>query len=428
MNSGFNFLKMFSTSKNSDFITLITYEWRFLLYGLLMSLWSSFGQTFFISLFSAEIRQELNLSHGEFGTYYAIATTASALSLLWVGKLADTQSVHRLSLITLLSVCMSSLFFSFVDSVFMLILGLYLLRLSGQGMMFHVYSTAVTRRYSLVRGKALAICGFGMNLAEASLPVFIIIILNYFDWRTIWIALPVFAFFTLGPFVKKLTLKKNKECFKLESAEIKQSSYLPSLKRSDAVKDVAFWLVVIWLLVVPGFTITGIFFHQIYLSQLKSIPLWLWSTNYIWYAIASVSGAFISGVLVDRFTAHKIASLTQLPMVFSCLFLWFGNGTISLAFFFVFFGLSGGMLQPMINSLLAERYGTDWLGEIKSLLWALSVFSSALSPIIMGLMIDKGGGLNELMLLLVCLSSFSLLTPIIWFNILGFIAPSERSS
>ena len=72
---------------------LLRQEWRFLLYGLLMSFWSSLGQTFFISLFSQDIRAALELTHGEFGSYYAFATTASALTLFWLGKLADTVSV-----------------------------------------------------------------------------------------------------------------------------------------------------------------------------------------------------------------------------------------------------------------------------------------------------------------------------------------------
>ena len=405
---------------NLKFFDLVKFEWRFLTYGLLMSLWSSFGQTFFISLFSSEIRNELQLSHGEFGTYYAIATTVSAITLLWIGKLADTQTVSRLSIITLISVCASAFFFSLINSVWMLVFGLFLLRLSGQGMMYHVYSTSVTRRYSLMRGKALAICGFGMNIAEATLPVLVIITLSYFNWRVIWIALPIFAFLTLGPFIRNLTKRNIEASIEKQVKKNNGIASFRSLKRRDAMKDLAFWTVIVWLLIVPGFSITGIFFHQIHLSELKSIPLWLWSTNYIWYAVASISGAFFSGILVDKFSAHKIASLTQLPMLFACFLLWLGNEKFTLALFFIFFGLAGGMLQPMINSLLAERYGTKWLGEIKSLLWALSVFSSALSPIIMGLMIDGGSGLTELMLLLVCLSLFSFLSSLIWFNILRF--------
>ena len=43
-------------------------EWRFLLFGMAMAFCSSLGQTYFISLFSAEIRSELALSHAAFGT------------------------------------------------------------------------------------------------------------------------------------------------------------------------------------------------------------------------------------------------------------------------------------------------------------------------------------------------------------------------
>ena len=84
-------------------------EWRFMMFGMLMAGWSSLGQTFFISLFSAEIRGALSLSHGDFGTYYAIATAASAFTLVWLGKLADTVPVKKLSLITLACICASAI-------------------------------------------------------------------------------------------------------------------------------------------------------------------------------------------------------------------------------------------------------------------------------------------------------------------------------
>jgi sugar phosphate permease len=84
---------------------------------MIMAFWSSLGQTFFISLFSDDIRAALDLSHGDFGTYYAIATTASAVSLLWLGKLADTMRLEKLVLFTLISLCVAAVFFSQVNSV-----------------------------------------------------------------------------------------------------------------------------------------------------------------------------------------------------------------------------------------------------------------------------------------------------------------------
>ena len=405
---------------------LLKTEWRFLLFGFLMSFWSSLGQTFFISLFSSEIRADLGLSHGGFGSYYALATTASALTLFWLGKLADTISVPHLSVMTLGGVCLAALHFSFVNSVLMLTIGIYFLRLSGQGMMYHVYSTAVTRRYRQVRGRALAISGFGMNAAEALFPVVIILGLSLFDWRFIWAALPVFAFISFAPAIPYLTRRtalqdgpgREGKPASTQSQHTQQPDPTPSMRRSQVIKDSAFWTVIIWLMMIPGFTVTGLFFHQIHIASEKEIPLFIWTSNYVWYALAAICGALISGMLVDRFSAHRSAVAAQIPMILACLVLMTSDSYLMLAVFFVLFGCAGGMGQPLVNALLAERYGIKWLGEIKALASPLNVFSSALSPAVMGILFDLGAGLNQVLGLLLALSCFSFFMPLIWFNLL----------
>ena len=183
----------------------IRVEWRFLLFGVAMAFWSSLGQTFFISLFSAEIRGALGLGHGAFGTYYAIATTASAISLLWLGKLADTMRVERLALFVILGLCLSALMFSQVNSVFALVGGLYLLRLFGQGMTTHTYTTAMARRYVAARGRALSLAQLGINIAESIGPAAVVALLLVLDWRLIWLCLPLIPLFGLLPFLRVLT-------------------------------------------------------------------------------------------------------------------------------------------------------------------------------------------------------------------------------
>ena len=407
---------------------LLSTEWRFLLYGLLMSFWSGFGQTFFISLFGAEIRQGLQLSHGDFGSYYAIATTLSAITLFWLGKLADTISVSRLSLMTLGGVCLAALHFSTVSSVWMLMIGIYFLRLTGQGMMYHVYSTAVARRYIKARGRALAISGFGMNIAEALFPVLVVFSLSFFDWRFIWLVVPIFAFVTFAPFIPKLTARTSRQDGPGRTGNLQDKASVNegSLRRTEMAYDAAFWGVIIWLMMVPGFTITGLFFHQIHIAELKQIPLLIWSSNYIWYAIAAVGGAFLAGSLIDTFTAHRTAAASQVPMIIAFLFLWKGETVIAIVLFFALFGMAGGMVPAVVSALLAERYGTRWLGEIKALATPLNVFSSALSPAMLGFMIDKGASLSDLMVLLIGISLFSLAMPLIWFNLLGMTSFGKK--
>ena len=399
--------------------TFLRSEWRFMMFGMLMAGWSSLGQTFFISLFSAEIRGALSLSHGDFGTYYAIATAASAFTLVWLGKLADTVPVKKLSLITLACICASAIHFATVQSVIMLVIGIYLLRLWGQGMMSHVWSTAMARRYVKARGRTLALAGFGMSIAESIGPAIVVAMLAVMSWRMAWVIIPVIAFVTLAPFLSYLTqrtaLQDGEGVEGLTKA--KGVTEASQFNRRDMLSDSAFWLAIIWLVFVPSFTITGLLFHQIYIAELKQIDLMVWAANYSFYAIAAIIGAIVSGILVDRFSAHRVVFATQLPVVIFAALLWMADGPVLLALFFMFFGVCSGMPQTALASLLAERYGTAHLGEIKAATLPINVMASAGAPIIMGIMIDKGASLMMLMILLGVCGLISSLGAFLAFNL-----------
>ncbi|PCH69978.1 MAG: MFS transporter, partial [Rhodobacteraceae bacterium] len=62
--------------------------------GAVLTFLSSFGQTFFISIFAGEIRSEFSLSHGEWGGIYSLGTTASAVVMIWAGSLTDVFRVR----------------------------------------------------------------------------------------------------------------------------------------------------------------------------------------------------------------------------------------------------------------------------------------------------------------------------------------------
>jgi len=49
------------------------------------------------------------------------------------------------------------------------------------------------------------------------------------------------------------------------------------------------------------------------------------------------------------------------------------------------------------SALTAEVYGTRYMGEIKAMLLPVAVFASALSPMLMGWMIDAGLGLGAVL-------------------------------
>ena len=386
---------------NREFVLI---EWRFLLFGLLMAFWSSLGQTFFISLFSEQIRDALDLSHGDFGTYYALATTASAISLIWLGKLADTMRLEKLAIFILGSLCVAAILFSQISSLWMLVGGLYLLRMFGQGMMTHVYTTAMARRYVVTRGRAISIAQLGHTLSESIGPASIVALQAIFDWRSLWVGLPLIAFLTLAPFLRQLTrrtrlqdgegldgLAANQPVLNLAIDGKKQ------WRRAEVLRDPAFWLGFIWLAAVPSFVLTGLLFHQIYLAEAKGVALSTWTASYVLYAVFAVIGSLTIGQLIDRFSARRIAAHTLLPNTLACLALWLGSVEIGVPLFFILFGLAIGMPHATSAALIAEVYGTRYMGEIKALFMPVGVFASALSPMLMGWMIDAGLGLDALL-------------------------------
>ena len=392
-----------SSVKTTRFIRV---EWRFLLFGMIMAFWSSLGQTFFISLFSDDIRAALGLSHGDFGTYYAIATTASAISLLWLGKLADTMRLEKLALLILFSLCSAAIFFSQINSIIMLIFGLYLLRMFGQGMMTHVYSTAMARRYVAARGRAISIAQLGHTISESVGPASVVALHALLDWRTIWIILPLSALILVAPFLRQLTrrtaLQDGEGIDGIQATDQTQDNANQTLasdhwRRRDVLVDPRFWLAILWLVAVPSFVLTGLLFHQLFLADAKGVALSHWTASYVLYAVFAVIGSLTIGQLIDRFSARRVAPHSLLPNALACAALLFGSIDIGVPLFFIFFGLAIGMPHTANAALIAEIYGTRFMGEIKALFMLVVVFASALSPMIMGVMIDAGLGLNALL-------------------------------
>ena len=167
----------------------IKLSFKIIIFGFIFTFFSSFGQSFFIGLFNSDIRIDLNISHGQFGTIYALATLLSSFTLIWIGKKIDNIKLIYFSFFVILLLFFSSIFFSFVNSIYLLFFGIFFLRLSGQGLMSHTATTAVSRFFDKSRGKALSVTWLGLSAAEFIMPITIVFFLSIYSWRSIWLSI-----------------------------------------------------------------------------------------------------------------------------------------------------------------------------------------------------------------------------------------------
>ena len=358
---------------------------KVIIFGFIFTFFSSFGQSFFLGLFNESIRNELDITHGQFGSIYASATLLSSIILIWVGKKIDDFDVLKFSFFVISLLAISTFTFSKINSVAFLFVAILLMRFSGQGMMSHTASTTISRYFTNTRGKALSTGWFGLSTAEFLMPVTIIYALTIMDWRNIWIIISV-AIILFLPLVSYFLVKEVKLSSRENDTEVTKEN-IKQWKRSEVIKDYRFIIIALNMLAMPWIA-TGIFVYQSFILSAKNWGEYTIAQSFMVYSIASVLTLFVAGYLIDKFTSRKLLIYMNLPFLISLLILIYFQSPVSSFFFLGLIGVSNGFANVLGSSTWAELYGVKFIGSIKALTTALMVFSTAFGTALFGLMID----------------------------------------
>ena len=360
-----------------------------------MAFTSSFGQTFFVSLFGPSIQLEFGLSHTSWGTVYLIGTLLSAIVLTYSGSLIDYYKLNYYTYFSVIALLLSCIFISIVSGYFSLIVAIFLLRQTGQGLTSHISVTTMARYFSKKRGTAIAIGSLGMAIGEAILPFIVVLFISLIGWRLTYLSSSVFILFFLFPSIifllrgyKEKFIEKNiKVSPEIKILKNKYISEVKSFTRLEVLKDFKFYLMVPGLMA-PGIILTALFFHHLNIANSKE---WshLWITgNYFIYSISVSLFAILIGSLIDKFSAKTLVIFSLLPLIISLFFLILSGEEYTVIPYMFFLGVSSGFTYTSHPAIIAELYGTKYLGSIKSLLSSLTVVGSAIGPVIFGGFMD----------------------------------------
>lgn len=369
-----------------NYLSFLRENARWLTGGFMLCLFSSFGQTFFISLSGGHIRAEYGLSNGEWGSLYMFATLASALTLPVLGRMVDYVAVAKTALIVIPMLALACVLMAISTHWVLLIFTIYLLRLFGQGMMTHTSMTAMGRWYSGHRGRAVSIATLGHQTGEALLPIIMVGLFFWIGWRGTWALSAGFLVLFALPVVY-LAMRVERQPKLDDKQEVKRIS--KDWTRGDVLRDPMFWLLLLGVLA-PSFIGTTIFFHQAYLLEIRGWGPEAFASAFIVMASMTITFALVSGHLVDRFGSVRVLPFYFLPLAMACFSLYGISQEFGIYIFMAFLGISYGISSTLFGSIWPEIYGILHLGSIRSVTVAMMVFSSAMGPGVTGILIDAG--------------------------------------
>ncbi|OOY10464.1 MFS transporter [Thioclava sp. F36-7] len=369
---------------------------RWLGAGFLLTLFSSFGQTFFIGLSGNDIRATFGLSGGTFGALYMVATLASASTLPFLGRTLDLMPGWKVVRFTIPLLALACVGITLAPNLIFLTVAIYMLRLFGQGMMTEIAFTEIGRWFVASRGKAMSLIVPGQPFGSALLPVLVVLIAQASgNWHLAWwLSAGVLVLIAWPLLMQLMQVERVPNATEVQSSA---SGTARDWTRAEVIRDPVLYMLLAGLLA-PPFIGTVIFFHQGYLTELRGYSPLAFAAAFPVMSLATVGFGFVCGGLIDRFGALRLLPFVLAPLTLASLTVALVTPVWGVYVFMALLGMSNGFSGTLMGALWPEVYGVKNLGGIRAIIVASMVLSTAVGPGITGVLIDMGVELPTQML------------------------------
>ena len=261
-------------------------------------------------------------------------------------------------------------------------------------------STTILRYLPKYAGRASALSGMGYVAGEALLPSIVVFLMATTGWASALQILALALVIVMLPATKlllrdyanrdnvyrKALQSSNSEVTQANASEIHHDA--DNWTRSQVLRDPHFYILLPAMLSQP-LLFTGFIFHQGFILQSLGWDLQWWASLFAAYAVIAVVTKLAAGFAIDRYGAINLLPIGPVPLVFGLAALAINNQD-SAYYFFLGLGLSTGIQTTLTGPAWLSLYGSANLGSIKSLSSSATVFGTAMTPVAIGLMIDKG--------------------------------------
>ncbi|MGD9812630.1 MAG: MFS transporter [Sphingobium sp.] len=263
-----------------------------------------------------------------------------------------------------------------------------------------VWTAAVSSRFTASRSMALAVVLCGASISAVLVPPLTRWLIADFGWRTAYVALavgwglPVFVMCLLFLFDVHDDHRRSSKTSARRAAPT-----LCGLSTREALRSLAIFRIGLATLITLLLT-ASLVVHQVPLlidaGFTRTDAAYLASLS----GIASVAGSLISGWLMDRFEAGVVGVITNIAAAAALVLLLEPFRTPGLIVFaMIVIGYSGGTKLQLCGYLTSVYGGMRNYGKIFGVMGSIIAVTSAIGPMLGGLIYDRTGSYSLLIIL-----------------------------
>ncbi len=340
--------------------------------------------------FIAPLQEEFGWSRALISIGLTVSSVISAILCIPVGVLVDRIGPRRVALVGVLLMASAFALLGTATGGQANWLVLWAIVAVGTfGVQATVWTSAVASRFERSRGLAFAITLSGGSLAAAIFPLFATWAIDAFGWRQAYAAMA--ALWALPVFLMLFVVFRGAHDHCHESRAASKAA-ATGVSLAEGLRSTVFWR----LLLASGFfsfTTIAMVVHFVPILTDKGTDHLAAAGIASLIGIFSIIGRLGTGVLIDRYAAHKVGAIIFLIPLFACLILLNDvGGAPGQMLAAAIFGLTLGAEVDVIAYLATRHFGLKNFGALYgAMVMALSL-GTAFGPLAAGSVFDNYGG------------------------------------
>ena len=377
----------------------------YLFYG-----WIVVGLGFIVQIFTSLAMQGLSTYVGPLQREFGWSATATATGRSFQqadtflgplnGWLVDRFGPRRVMSVGVVLFALSFVLFSFGTELWAFYAACLLMAIANSLVGLLVVSSSINRWFRRKRTMAIGLAVVGFAAAGAIFIPLIVWAQNVYGWRAaamgtalgmLLLGIPIMLLMRDGPEPYGLLPDGDKaEPAAAGQRRPARGGGLVNFTLKQSLQTRTFWLLTA-ASTLAMFVQSAVVVHQFpYLEELldrETAALVLSEMN-----LFNIAGRLLGGVLGDRMSKSLLMGLNMLLMGLGLVAIALGTSLVLLLLYGAFFGLSWGIRAAVQHSLQGDYFGRAAYGRIAGLMQTFASPGAILSPLLVGVLIDRVGG------------------------------------